>query len=138
MKAFTVRQPWAWALVMGYKDVENRSRRTNHRGPILVHAAKQMDPEGFQLLWELGLYGKLPADLPTGGLVGQVEIVDCITNSDSPWAQSNSWHWVIRKPQSFNSPLTCNGSLGLFEPDVSGPALGQTLRHAVSHRQRVP
>ena len=83
MKALTVKQPWAWAIVMGYKDVENKARRTNHRGPVLIHAAKQMDPNGFQLLWELGVYRKLPDELPLGGLVGLVEIVDCVTNADS-------------------------------------------------------
>jgi hypothetical protein len=70
MKALTVKQPWAWAIVMGYKDVENRSRRTNHRGPLLIHAAKQMDADGFQELWDLGPYRKLPDDLPLGGLFG--------------------------------------------------------------------
>src|SRR5688572_22804092 len=120
MKALTVRQPWAWAIVMGYKDVENRSRQTNHRGQVLIHAAKRMDPDGFQLLWELGVYRKLPDELPLGGLVGVVEIEDCVTNSSSPWARSNQWHWVLRKPLEFKNPLYCNGSLGLFTPEVSG------------------
>jgi hypothetical protein len=137
MKALTVRQPWAWAIVTGYKDVENRGRRTNHRGPLLIHAAKQMDPDGFQLLWELGVYRRLPAELFLGGLIGLVEIVDCVTNSDSPWAMKKAWHWVLRKPKEFNNPLPCSGSLGLFDPDVSRRALGQTLHHAVSHRQRL-
>lgn len=81
-----MRQPWAWAIIMGYKDVENRGTRMNHRGPLLIHAAKQMDADGFQLLWELGVYRKLPDDLFLGGLIGSVEIIDCVTNSDSPWA----------------------------------------------------
>lgn len=136
MKALTVRQPWAWAIVMGYKDVENRPKPTNHRGPLLIHAAKKMDPDGFQDLWELGIYKKLPKDLPLGGLVGMVEVADCITNSDSPWARSGMWHWILRKPAEFNSPVECNGALGLFTPDVSGPSLGQTLRHAKSHIQK--
>ena len=25
MRALTVRQPWAWAIAEGYKDIENRS-----------------------------------------------------------------------------------------------------------------
>src|SRR5438105_11911405 len=38
--AVSIRQPWAWLVVMGYKDVENRSWRTNHRGALLIHASK--------------------------------------------------------------------------------------------------
>jgi hypothetical protein len=133
-----VRQPWAWAIVTGFKDVENRTRRTNHRGPLLIHAARQMDPEGFKNLWELGVYRKLPNQLALGALVGVVEIVDCVTDADSPWANSSSWHWVLRRPSEFNTPLTCKGSLGLFTPAVSNSALGQTLYHALPHKQRVP
>lgn len=138
MKALTVRQPWAWAIVMGYKDVENRSKRTNHRGPLLIHAAKQMDPDGFQLLWELGVYRKLPDELFLGGLIGSVEIVDCVTNSPSPWAMKNAWHWVLRSPKQFKTPLPCTGSQGMFVPDVSQHALGLTRHHAISHRRRLP
>lgn len=49
-KALSLRQPWAWAVVHGYKDVENRSWSTKHRGPLLIHASKQLDPEGFRFL----------------------------------------------------------------------------------------
>jgi len=37
-KVLTVRQPYASLLVSGIKDVENRSRRTNYRGTVLIHA----------------------------------------------------------------------------------------------------
>lgn len=41
MKALTVRQPWAWAIIHGGKDVENRSRNIvgSYRGPLAIHAA---------------------------------------------------------------------------------------------------
>lgn len=137
MKALTVRQPWAWAIVMGYKNVENRARPTNHRGPLLIHAAKQIDVGGFHSLWELGIYRKLPDELTLGALVGQVEVVDCVTNDESRWAEPGAWHWILDRPKEFNTPLSCKGSLGLFTPDVGGNALGQTLRHAIAHRQRI-
>ncbi len=38
MKALSVRQPFAWAIVHGGKDVENRSWATSYRGPVLIHA----------------------------------------------------------------------------------------------------
>jgi ASCH domain len=37
--ALSVRQPWAWLIVNGVKDNENRSWRTDHRGPLLIHAS---------------------------------------------------------------------------------------------------
>jgi hypothetical protein len=40
MKARSVCQPWAWAIVHGVKMVENRWRRTNFRGPLVIHASR--------------------------------------------------------------------------------------------------
>ena len=36
----SVRQPWAWLLCEGLKDVENRNWRTNYRGELFIHAGK--------------------------------------------------------------------------------------------------
>lgn len=40
MKALSVRQPYAWLIVNGIKDIENRTWRTGYRGPVLIHASK--------------------------------------------------------------------------------------------------
>lgn len=136
MKALTIRQPWAWAIVAGYKHVENRSRRTNYRGPILIHAGAQLDSAGFKFLWRVGLYKKLPADLPTGGLIGTVQVVDCISRSESEWAFPGNWHWVLKRPREFKKILVCRGRLGFLEPGVSAGSLGQAMRYSVGHRQK--
>lgn len=46
MKALSVRQPWAWAILHAGKPIENRSRKDGkmpaicrHRGPLLIHAS---------------------------------------------------------------------------------------------------
>jgi hypothetical protein len=126
----------AWAIVMGYKDVENRTRHTSHRGPLLIHAGQRLDPLGFQMLWELGLHRKVPYDLPRGALVGLIRVLDCIDNSTSPWAIRGSRHWILREAKHFKTPLPCRGAQGFFFPDVSPHALGQARRYAVAHRPR--
>lgn len=40
MKALSLRQPWAWAVLHAGKRVENRRWSTRFRGEILIHAAK--------------------------------------------------------------------------------------------------
>lgn len=43
MKALTIRQPWAWAIVHGPKRLENRDwPGCSYRGPILIHASKNV------------------------------------------------------------------------------------------------
>lgn len=42
MRAISLRQPWAHAVVHFGKTLENRRWSTKYRGPILIHAAKGM------------------------------------------------------------------------------------------------
>ena len=82
MKAVSVHQPWAWAILQAGKNVENRSWRTHHRGPLLVHAAKSRASYDAQdpARW-LRLYGVvLPAwnELTTGAILGVVDVVGCV------------------------------------------------------------
>lgn len=50
MRVLTVRQPWAWAIIHGGKDVENRVRNIagGYRGPVAIHAGLDDDVEAFR------------------------------------------------------------------------------------------
>jgi ASCH domain len=39
MKALPIRQPYAWLIVNGHKDIENRAWPTKFRGRVLIHAS---------------------------------------------------------------------------------------------------
>lgn len=86
MKFLSIRQPWAYFIVAGHKDVENRVWSMRYRGPILIHASQKLDriPDSRKLC-RLGVAGPTVADLLRGGIVGMAEIVDCVERSDSPW-----------------------------------------------------
>jgi activating signal cointegrator 1 len=49
MKAITLHEPWAWAVLHGWKEVETRSWSTNYRGPLAIHAGKKRDVDGAML-----------------------------------------------------------------------------------------
>ncbi|WP_345750081.1 hypothetical protein [Microbacterium rhizophilus] len=51
MRVLTVRQPWAWAIIHGGKDVENRVRNIagDYRGPVAIHVAQTEDANAFSL-----------------------------------------------------------------------------------------
>jgi len=42
VKVIVVRQPWAWLIVNGYKDIENRSWHTRYRGKLLIQASASL------------------------------------------------------------------------------------------------
>jgi hypothetical protein len=97
--ALSVRQPLAWAIFHAGMDVENRDWPTQQRGRVLIHASaiiRQEDYNMFQracrdpehwLCNAIACGGGLPdkEDLARGGIVGEVEIDDCVTEHPSPW-----------------------------------------------------
>jgi hypothetical protein len=114
-----VRQPYAWLIVNGHKDVENRTWATRHRGPLLVHAGTSKAHLGEKEINRVERkYGiKLPRKFVRGGVVGLVEVVDCSTRSGSPWHDRGAVGWILAKPRTL--PFRpCKGALNLFRPKL--------------------
>jgi hypothetical protein len=126
MKALSIKQPHAWAILHAGKDTENRSRKTTHRGPILIHAGKRIDHQAVARLTTEG--HDVPENLPTGGIVGMVEVTDCVEDHPSKWAIDGEQHWTLANPK----PLPfhpVNGKLGLFDVEIE-PVYRDGLRKA--------
>lgn len=95
MKAITIREPWAWLIAKGIKDIENRTWPTRFRGRVLIHASKTCEKQGWGALSDeqrfrlvnTEAYRLSPSELPYGAIVGSVEIVDCVINHPSVWAE---------------------------------------------------
>ena len=88
MKALSTLQPWAWLIVNGHKDIENRTWRTDVRGRILVHAGKTYSRRSWEEDAEYFYEAEniiIPAydRLARGCIVGEVEIVDCVRHHTS-------------------------------------------------------
>jgi len=119
MKALSVIMPWPWLILKHGKDVENRSWQTSYRGRILIHASKKPDKNSIQIM---SLFNATPTETELkefftwyGCIVGAVELVDCVKNYKSPWAESGAFHWVLKNPVLFDKPVPAKGSLGLWE-----------------------
>lgn len=82
MKALSIRQPLAFLIIHGGKDVENRSWHTNFRGSFLVHAATGMTSNELiqALLYCSERVMPMPDrdDMLRGGIIGSVELVDSL------------------------------------------------------------
>lgn len=122
MKALSIRQPFAWLICAGYKDIENRRWPTKFRGRIYVHTSMQFDYDGFNWVCRNAL--RLPpldvetfayiALYPPEGVVGEVDIVDCVTESKSPWFEG-PFGFVLANPVLYEQPIPMRGRLGLWE-----------------------
>lgn len=115
MKTLSIRQPWAWLIVNGYKDIENRTWKTHVRGRILVHAGKTFDRDGYEFIKDEFPDIPLPGikDFERGGIVGETEIVNCVEESISPWF-FGPVGFSLKNSRTLNfSPL--KGQLGFFD-----------------------
>jgi len=86
LKALSVRQPWAWLLAHGHKNIENRVWPTKYTGDFLIHAGKKME-EDMKFAYSLchSQHITLPTHFDRGGFIGVARITGCVTNSNSPW-----------------------------------------------------
>jgi ASCH domain len=120
MKVIVVRQPWAWLIVNGYKDIENRTWKTRYRGPLLIQASANLPPrweldDGRAFARKRGV--RVPEQLERGGIIGVVQLDDCVTRSPSRWFQGPVG-WILSKPKPL-SFIPSKGRLGLFDPPKS-------------------
>jgi hypothetical protein len=117
MKVIVIRQPSAWLIVNGFKDIENRSWATRYRGPLLIQASAAepsvRDMDDFrEYASKRGV--KLPREFALGGIVGMARIEDCVTRSRSKWFEGPVG-WVLSKPKRLPF-VPLKGQLGLFDP----------------------
>lgn len=122
MKALTIRQPWAYAVISCGKNIENRSRPFSYRGPLAIHAGKsQVESEwarDFVDVWPVGLTFTND-DLVYGAIIGVVNLIDCVPYErvkGQCWAEG-PWCLIFRNATPIE-PISWRGMLGLFEvPD---------------------
>lgn len=150
MKTITVKQPWASLIVEGIKDVENRTWPTKFRGRVLIHASsKSWDWYRFiNYMTSMGALGVFTAkwtrkwlsNLTTGAIIGSVEIVDCVIDHKSIWAE-----------KSFDKPkiedYVCNendcGNMELFKYNLdlwkrSKPIYNWVLSNPIKFDNPIP
>ena len=101
MKAISIKQPWASLIVEGIKDIENRTWKCPEKyigQRVLIHAGmgKQLSLQGLLTVGQLieankGLdkNAKFNTLFTKGAIIGSVEIVDCVINHPSIWAEKS-------------------------------------------------
>lgn len=132
MKALSIKNPWAWLIANGHKDVENRTWRTKYRGKVLIHVSAKWDDgrRDMSNMFTFEQWNTLPSNvqtklitqinIPTSAIIGQVEIVDVVENHPSVWSVQGHYQWVLENPILFNNHIPeVKGRLSIwnFETD---------------------
>jgi hypothetical protein len=143
MKAITILQPWPEIILADHgvlerhglgppKRVENRTRKTSHRGTFLIHAGKNRSGVR-ENPWLLEVF----PEMAFGAIVGKADLVACFTKREIDetvdelglgwpfaWVQSHRWTegpalWILDKVERLARPIPCNGSQGWW--NYEGP-----------------
>ena len=137
MPAISILQPWAWLILHAGKDIENRTWHTKFRGRILVHAGKTLPKRDYaedrEYYAESDPPILLPAydDMPRGGIVGAVDIVDCVREHPSRWKMPDTWGFILANPKACEF-IQYRGQLGIFPVDADA-LHGLTLSRSAPH-----
>lgn len=127
MKAISLWQPWASLWLLGPKIHETRHWPTDHRGALLVHAAKKLchDVDStLAAILERKFGARWAKELPRGALIGCVELEDCIPTSlgctdddDRTCGRWDPGRYAWRRGQEarrFVEPIPYTGRQGFF------------------------
>jgi hypothetical protein len=141
MKAISIKQPWASLIAHGIKDVENRTWKCPQRyigERVLVHSSlaksdqiisRVLKDKQYSLFRERFGHSGLDFLEPKGAIIGSVEIVECVLNHSSIWAEKTNlpeqlsneciWNWVLANPILFDEPImNVKGKLGFWEYNI--------------------
>jgi len=105
--------------------VENRTWATKIRGKIAIHASKSFRKAEYLEFMQCASGGLFPecsslAFIPhypqfeVGVILGTVELVDCVTESNSEWFFGD-YGFVLENPRQLIKPIPFRGALGFWE-----------------------
>jgi len=140
MKAISIKQPWASLIANGIKDIENRTWKLpeKYKGQrVLIHAsANPVEFDSVSQIFTAEQREVLPArpeDLAQllschcGAIIGSVELVDCVINHPSIWAEKTYkaqssgfedpiiYNWILANPILFPEPIPAKGKLSFWD-----------------------
>jgi hypothetical protein len=136
MKALSIKQPYASLIAHNIKNIENRTWKTNFRGKIFIHASAKSAGALYELLDEKQIeamnnhWTNSPyPNRPLSAIIGEVDIVDCVINHPSIWAEKTYYpvnlaehpikpiyNWVLANPVLYKKPiLNVKGKLSFWE-----------------------
>lgn len=138
LRCLTIHQPWASAIAVGPKRIENRGVHPPFGliGNMLgIHAGKRVDGDGLIACRELG-FEIDPDAMPIGGIIAVARVDGWVTSRDftlaggpqsheriaglrqDPWFNPQPWNvgWVLSDVVALPTPVPCRGMQDVWWP----------------------
>jgi hypothetical protein len=105
-RILTLKEPWGWLMVHGFKDMENRTWKTKAHGRTLFTSSAVLDLGEYQraraICVPLNIRLPRPDDIKTGGIIGFADLAPQITDNRSVWfCGPCAWPMVNHFPLPF-------------------------------------
>jgi activating signal cointegrator 1 len=148
MKALSLTQPWATLVALREKSIETRSWPTPYRGPLAIHAAKNLKPvgglEGLKDLCQTPPFCDalvragiaFAGELPLGAVVAICRLAYCVPveEVDAIYSPSRNerafgdysdgrFAWFLGDIVALPEPIPARGGLGLWDWDAPAEVL---------------
>ncbi len=135
MLALSIKQPWAYLIVHGLKDIENRawSLPKTFKTPqrIYVHAGLKQDYSAYDgdptyrrlndwIRRRISPGSSFDWDdtpLKLGAIIGRVTVMGCVRASGSRWFEG-PWGFWLTDAEAWETPYPYKGRQGFFEVGV--------------------
>ena len=126
MKATTLYQPYATAIMLGYKKIETRSWLTHYRGRIAIHSAARIPPWVREFIEKERMQGRCLQELPLGAIVGFVtltdvrmteEVADEISDLEKRYGDytTGRWAWMLSDITPLKRSIPTKGARMIWE-----------------------
>ncbi len=112
-RCLSIRQPWAWAVCLGAKTIENRSWPTDYRGTLAIHASSSRE----DLQKSRDARRDDESLFAFGAVIGAADVIDCrpldreLEKND--WAEG-PWCWSLANARFLPQPIPLRGRANLF------------------------
>ena len=159
MKAISLHRPWASMIVLGPKDVENRTWKWKYNGPVVINAAQEFDQKAYEMLVNAGdIHPSWKPDRFKPGLAGIVKKVGCVFRHGyetygwrnartagcdpvpwSDWHEVEHWGWYFEQRVPFLRRIEYSGSQGIMnlDDDILGTVITEQLLNIPVYKIRV-
>ena len=139
MKLLSIRAPWWWWILHGGKDIENRDWKSppKYRGTLAIQASatwiqREVEDDDISariMAMDAACATDPPMSPPMnlaefrhlgGHIVGRCDLVDVVTDSESPWF-TGRYGLVLANPVPLKNPIPFKAMLGLMNvpPEIA-------------------
>ena len=120
----SVHQPLAWAIVMGAKDIENRSWKSGYLGRLHIHAGltERDEAKVEDVVARVANHLRIPVTAAReayrhhrqrglGAIIGSVRMVGCATSHASDWwDEETEYGFILGDPEVFDDRSPAKGA----------------------------